>query len=40
MRIFVVDTAGGSVRQLIPDAVSPALPNYWDYQVAWSRVRQ
>ena len=38
MRIFVLED--GSVRQLIPDAVAPVLPDYWDSQPAWSRVRQ
>jgi Tol biopolymer transport system component len=38
MRIWVLED--GSVRQLIPDAVAPALPDYWDSQPAWSRVRR
>lgn len=37
MRIFVV-TEGGPVRQLIPEAVAPALPSYRDYDPAWTRV--
>ena len=37
MRILVLED--GSVRQLIPDAVAPALPDYWDSQPAWSRVK-
>jgi Tol biopolymer transport system component len=34
-RLFVTD--GGVERQLIPDAQSPANPNYRDEQVAWRR---
>lgn len=34
-RIFVSD--GGSDRQLIPDATSPAKPDYGDWDVAWRR---
>jgi Tol biopolymer transport system component len=34
-RIFVSD--GGSERQLIPDATSPARPGYSDFEVAWRR---
>ena len=40
MRIFVQSLEDGSVRQLIPDTVAPALPDYRDSQPAWSRVRQ
>jgi Tol biopolymer transport system component len=40
MRIYIENLSDGSVRQLIPEAVNPALPNYWDSQPAWSRVRQ
>jgi len=40
MRIFVKSLEDGSERQLIPEAVAPALPDYWDSQPAWSRVRQ
>ena len=40
MRIFVASLEDGSVRQLIPEAVAPALPDYWDSEPAWSRVRQ
>ena len=39
-RIFVENLSDGSVRQLIPDATAPALPDYWDSKPAWSRVRQ
>jgi Tol biopolymer transport system component len=39
MRIFIADAQGGSERQLIPDAVAPALANYWDQMPAWSRRR-
>lgn len=39
-RIFVVDLEGGPARQLIPDAVGPAVPDYWDSQPTWSRVRE
>lgn len=38
MRIFIVPVGGGSPRQLIPDAASPAAANYWDHQPVWSRV--
>jgi Tol biopolymer transport system component len=38
MRIYVIDRETEVVRQLIPDAVAPSVPNYWDHQVAWSRV--
>jgi len=37
MRIFFLNTQDGLVRQLIPEAVDPALVNYWDYQVATNR---
>jgi Tol biopolymer transport system component len=40
MRIFVASLEDGSVRQLIPEAVAPALADYWDSAPAWSRVRQ
>jgi Tol biopolymer transport system component len=40
MRIYVENLGDGFVRQLIPEAVDPALPDYWDHQPAWSRVRQ
>jgi len=40
IRIFVQSLEDGSVRQLILDAVAPALPDYRDSQPAWSRVRQ
>lgn len=40
MRIVVVDIQNGAVRQLIPEAVAPALPDYWDSQPVWSRVRR
>jgi Tol biopolymer transport system component len=40
MRIFVTNPDDGSVRQLIPEAATPALPDYWDSEPAWSRVRQ
>jgi Tol biopolymer transport system component len=38
VRIYVVDRENGAVRQLIPNAVAPALANYWDHQAVWSRV--
>ena len=38
MRIYVVSREDGSIRQLIADAVAPALPSYWDHQAVWSRV--
>jgi TolB protein len=34
-RIFLV-TEDGSVRQAIPEAQSPAKPDYWDREPAWS----
>jgi hypothetical protein len=34
-RIFIV-TEGGSVRQAIPEAQSPAKADYWDLEPAWS----
>ena len=40
MRIFLANLADGSVRQLIPEATAPALPDYWDSEPAWSRVRR
>jgi Tol biopolymer transport system component len=40
MRIFIARLEDSSVRQLIPEAVAPSLPDYWDSQPAWSRVRQ
>jgi Tol biopolymer transport system component len=40
MRIFVENLDDDSLRQLIPEAVAPALPDYWDSKPAWSRVRQ
>ena len=39
-RIFVASIEDGLVRQVIPEAVNPALPDYWDSVAAWSRVRQ
>jgi hypothetical protein len=39
MRIFITDIATGIVRRLIPEAVNPAQPDYWDHHLAWSRVR-
>lgn len=38
MRIFMVGLDDVVERQLIPEAISPALPNYWDHQATWSRV--
>lgn len=35
MRIFV--RSGKSLRQLIPDAVDPAVPDYADREVAYAR---
>ena len=40
MRIFVASLDDGSVRQLIPEAVAPALLGYWDSEPALSRVKQ
>ena len=37
MRIFVLGLGDGVVRQLIPEAISPARQNYWDHHAAWSR---
>jgi Tol biopolymer transport system component len=39
-RIFIAGRDDGTGRQLIPEAVDPALPDYWDSEPAWSRVRQ
>jgi Tol biopolymer transport system component len=36
-RIFAVAAEGGSVRQLIAEAVNPVVQNYRDYAPAWSR---
>jgi len=38
MRIYLASAEGGPVRQLIPEAIAPALPNYWDHQAAWLRM--
>jgi Tol biopolymer transport system component len=38
-RIFITDITTGVMRRLIPEAVDPAQPDYWDFRVAWSRVR-
>jgi Tol biopolymer transport system component len=40
MRIFVLNLDDGRERQLIPEAIHPALSNYWDHQAAWSRSGQ
>ncbi|MGH7693821.1 MAG: TolB family protein, partial [Gemmatimonadaceae bacterium] len=37
MRIYIANVDGGPVRQLVPEAIAPALPNYWDHEVAWLR---
>jgi Tol biopolymer transport system component len=37
MRIFIRDTLGVSIRQLIPEAAAPTSGNYRDYQAVWSR---
>ena len=39
MRIYAIDLQTRAARQLIPDALDPALPNYRDEQVAWLRSR-
>ncbi len=36
-RIFVLTISTGEVKQLIPEAEAPALAEYSDSQVAWSR---
>ena len=38
MRIYIVSTAGGPARQLIPEM--EGAPDYWDEQPAWSRGRE
>jgi Tol biopolymer transport system component len=37
MRIYIADVNDGPVRQLIPEAINPQMPNYWDHQAAWLR---
>lgn len=37
MRIYIASIDDGPARQLIPEAVAPRLPNYWDHEVAWLR---
>jgi Tol biopolymer transport system component len=37
-RIYAFDRASGAVRQLIPDAIAPAMANYRDDFATWSRV--
>jgi hypothetical protein len=37
MRIYIANADGGPVRQLVPEAIAPTLPNYWDHQAAWLR---
>ena len=38
MRIYILDRETGALRQLIPEAANPVLPNYWDKEAAWLRV--
>ena len=40
MRVYVASADDGAVRQLIPEAIAPRLPNYWDHQAAWLRVNK
>ena len=37
MRIYVIDRQTHAVRQLIPDAIGPKNPGYWDHEPAWLR---
>lgn len=39
MRIYILDIATSAVRQLIPEAERPVLPNYWDKEAVWWRGR-
>jgi hypothetical protein len=36
-RIFLLSISTGEVKQLIPEAETPALAEYRDAQVAWAR---
>jgi len=36
-RIYIANADSGPVRQLVPDAIAPQLPNYMDREVAWLR---
>ena len=36
-RILILDFQTGSVRSLLPDAVNPVNPNYFDMEPTWSR---
>jgi len=37
MRIYVLDRQTLDVRQLIPDAIDPKNPSYWDDEPVWLR---
>ncbi len=37
MRIYVLDRETLAVRQLIPDAIAPKNPSYWEGEPAWLR---
>jgi hypothetical protein len=37
MRIYVLDRQTLAVRQLIPDAIAPKNPSYWDTEPVWLR---
>ena len=37
MRIYLLDRLSLDVRQLIPDAIDPKNPSYWDSEPAWLR---
>ncbi|HEX6053005.1 MAG TPA: LpqB family beta-propeller domain-containing protein [Gemmatimonadaceae bacterium] len=37
MRIYVLDRQTRAVRQLIPDAIAPKNPSYWDHEPVWLR---
>jgi len=37
MRIYVLDLQTPAVRQLIPDAIAPKNPSYWDDDPVWLR---
>src|SRR5688572_30656217 len=39
LRIYALSIVSGEVRQLIPEAVAPANPDYQDNNAVWSRAR-
>ena len=40
MRLYVIDRETLDVRQLIPDAIAPKNPTYWDHEPDWLRSRR